>query len=80
MLCPLETMLLLFGISYTFALDAKVLSMNKSYTIRISHNPNCLTIVKLVLDFRLMVHEQGEHVGKGSLWPTGRIAEGTGIK
>lgn len=55
--CPSETMLLLFIINYTFVLDARELSMNKSCTILISHNNNCLTIVKLVLNFRLMIYE-----------------------
>lgn len=54
MICPLETMLLLFVINYTFVLDARVLSMNKSCTILISHSNNCLTVVNLVLSFRLM--------------------------
>lgn len=64
MLCPLETMLLLFGISYTFVLDARVLSMNKSCTIWISHSNYCLTIVKLVLNFRLLVSEERKDKGK----------------
>lgn len=33
-----ETMLLLFIISYTFVLDARVLSMNRFCTFSISHN------------------------------------------
>ena len=57
MLCPSETMLLLFVINYTFVLDARVLSMNKCCAILISHNNNCLTIVMLVLSFRLMIYE-----------------------
>lgn len=64
MLWPLETMLLLFGISYTFVLDARVLSMNKSCTIWIAHSNYCLTIVKLVLNFRLIVCEERKDMGK----------------
>lgn len=67
MLWPLETMLLLFGISYTFVLDARVLSMNKSCTIWIAHSNYCLTIVKLVLNFRLIVCEERKDMGKGLL-------------
>lgn len=64
MLCPLETMLLLFVISYTFVWGASVLSMNKSCTIWISRNNYCLTIVKLVLNFRVIVCEERKGYGK----------------
>lgn len=62
-------MLLLFIINYTFVLDARVLSMNKSCTILISHNNNCLTIVKLVLNFRLLIYEaEAKERSPSGLW------------
>lgn len=69
MLCPSETMLLLFIINYTFVLDARVLSMNKSCSILISHNNNCLTIVRPALNFRLMIYEaETKERSPSALW------------
>lgn len=53
-----ETMLLLFIISYTFVLDARVLSMNKFCILSISHNKCSLTSLKLMLNFKVTVYEQ----------------------
>ena len=52
-----ETMLLLFMISYTFVLDARVLSMNRFCTSSISYNKCSLTSLKLMLNFKLTVYK-----------------------
>lgn len=63
MLLPSETMLLLFVISYTFVLDARVLSMNRFCTLNL-HNKYSHTNVKLMLNFKLTVYEQRSERGK----------------